>query len=47
MDLLIASKKAGNSGLENELNAVLKRLYNKKIINKNQLKVLSNKSNPI
>ena len=30
LDLLLSSKIAGNNGLENELNAVLKRLYNKK-----------------
>ena len=41
MDLLIASKKAGNTGVDQELKAVLKSLFKKKVINKNQLSLLS------
>ena len=41
MDLLIASKKAGNTGVDQELKAVLKSLFKKKFINKNQLSLLS------
>ena len=41
MDLLIASKKAGNTGVDQELKAVLKSLFKKKVIDKNQLSLLS------
>ena len=41
MDLLIASKKAGNTGVDQELKAVLKSLFKKKVIDKNQLNLLS------
>ena len=41
MDLLIANKKAGNTGVDQELKAVLKSLFKKKVINKNQLSSLS------
>ena len=41
MDLLIASKQAGNTGVDQELKAVLKSLYKKKVINKNQISLLS------
>ena len=41
LDLLIASKKAGNTGVDQELKAVLKSLFKKKVINKNQLSLLS------
>ena len=42
MDLLIQSKEAGNTGVDNELESVLKSMYEKKIINKDQLKEISN-----
>ena len=41
MDLLIASKKAGNTGVDQELKAILKSLFKKKVIDKNQLSLLS------
>ena len=41
MDLLIASKKAGNTGVDQELKAVLKSLFKKKVIDKNQLSLFS------
>ena len=41
MDLLIASKKAGNTGVDQELKAVLKSLFKNKVIDKNQLSLLS------
>ena len=41
MDLLIANKKAGNTGVDQELKAVLKSLFKKKVIDKNQLSLLS------
>ena len=41
MDLLIASKKAGNTGVDQELKAVLKSLFKKKVIDKNKLSLLS------
>ena len=41
MDLLIASKKAGNTGVDQELKAVLKSLFKKKVIDKNELGLLS------
>jgi len=43
MHLLFASKTAGNTGVNDELNAIVKSLYKKKIIDKNMLKVLSDK----
>lgn len=41
MDLLIQSKEAGNTGVDDELEAILKSMYEKNIINKDQLKELS------
>ena len=41
MDLLIASKQAGNTGVDQELNAILKSLYKKEVIDKYQLSLLS------
>ena len=37
MDLLIASKQAGNTGVDQELKAIFKSLYKKKVITKNVL----------
>ena len=44
MDLLFASKEAGNTGVNDELIAIIKSLYKKKIIDKNILKILSEKA---
>ena len=41
IELLIASKKAGNTSVDQELKAVLKSLFKKKVIDKNQLSLLS------
>ena len=43
MDLLFASKSAGNTGVNDELKAIVKRLYNLKVIDKTLLKRLSDK----
>ena len=43
MDLLFASKNAGNTGVNDELKAIVKRLYNLKVIDKTLLKLLSDK----
>ena len=43
MDLLFASKSAGNTGVNDELKAIVKRLYNLKVIDKTLLKILSDK----
>ena len=37
MELLLASKKAGNTGLDTELEMIFKTLYEKNIVNKSQL----------
>ena len=43
MDLLIVSKEAGNTGVDQELREVLKELYNKEIIDKDRLETLFSK----
>ena len=40
MELLLASKKAGNTGLDTELEMIFKTLYEKNILNKSQLRKL-------
>ena len=40
MELLLASKKAGNTGLDTELEMIFKTLYEKNIVNKSQLRKL-------